>query len=1095
MLLVAATLVLAVCASSDADNAAKSDVPSAPAQDRQPLERAPGAVMGSTGKSPLSFLAGRRHMQPVNVSDSVSSIADLTTVKEMESAITDLMMGKSQISATPMGGSVKTIKNLLTKTMMPKVLAAHSADQRLLDRLKGEIGKCASTKASSFRGAETEFTKYKESSRLHKECRAEEASLYSAKKSCALEQQSAYRIKVLKCKAYASVAQQYGTTKNNKEIVNKAGTESVESYISRLSVTFCGKHVHGRTGEISRPGGWGGGLAGGMLDQFLKAKEDCGKASSDYSSKVKDCKRKMHTYNVQKAKCNQYQTSMDGASCQRAVLVKDACESYAGCYQAKLKTYQIAERRVRFDERDRKAEWRGLKRMECLMSGFADGKVTDKEVEACKEKTHNTTQLDITFPEIPSLVKCVLPVLYPATGAYKRAEFAPLPALAKGKPTTHCSGVDEIATSPAGGSPKSCKCTRIALNGYFSAGPIVKCTDCKDIYRSKDKSSCPRGTKLFSPRSGADWKTFLASATPLRAPNWIVDVTRPQNSCGGCTSSPMNSGSSRQKTWRTSDGSAWWLRSTRYSEPNGDYTANCFLDLWRTPGNEHSVTFNDGRCNYHSSSYYCQPVKTPLKPGPGSPDACRCHNVDLAGGYSAGALVKCEQCLTVYRSSQKNSCPEGMKIFSPRTRSDWKTFLSSAGPLRAPHWIIDITRPQNGCGGCTRYAMRSTQPQQATWTTSDKSPWWLRDSRYNEPNGDYKANCFLDLWRTPATENSIQFNDGSCHYRSRSYYCQPVKEEPKPELVVAEPEMEKMLVAPDSLKDGFAEEVFYFAQGSELPSLKGKATNLIRKVDEVNYPNSAGPFSGLSQKENFAMRWTGFLIIRRAGSYVFQLSSDDGSKLNIDGSIAVNNDGEHSEKKKSGTVKLVVGQHSIKTLMFQKDGKSAMQLTYKGPDTGGSYTPMPGKHVMAKGLKESVYYIKDMKQLPDFTQKVATMRIVPHVAYGHSATTWKGFSQVGDFAVRWTGILKISSTGRYRFSIISDDGSKLFINDALLVNNDGLHGLKNKESDYNVELSRNAVRLEYFQGGGKAGMVFRYMGSDSGNKMKYVPSSALETDY
>jgi hypothetical protein len=33
-----------------------------------------------------------------------------------------------------------------------------------------------------------------------------------------------------------------------------------------------------------------------------------------------------------------------------------------------------------------------------------------------------------------------------------------------------------------------------------------------------------------------------------------------------------------------------------------------------------------------------------------------------------------------------------MKIFSPRSRADRKTFLDSAGPLRDPHWIIDVLR-------------------------------------------------------------------------------------------------------------------------------------------------------------------------------------------------------------------------------------------------------------------------------------------------------------------------------------------------------------------------------------------------------------------
>ena len=51
----------------------------------------------------------------------------------------------------------------------------------------------------------------------------------------------------------------------------------------------------------------------------------------------------------------------------------------------------------------------------------------------------------------------------------------------------------------------------------------------------------------------------------------------------------MNSGNNKQKSWKTSDGSPWWLRSTRYNEPNGDYSANCFLNLWHNPKNENSV--------------------------------------------------------------------------------------------------------------------------------------------------------------------------------------------------------------------------------------------------------------------------------------------------------------------------------------------------------------------------------------------------------------------------------------------------------------------------------------------------------------------------
>jgi hypothetical protein len=715
---------------------------------------APGADVPTGNQAPEASSQDGNTSSDLKASDALTSAS-------MEAAITDLMLGKTAFGATPMGGSIKQIQKLITKEMMPKVIQAKKDDQNTLDRLIADLKKCGSTMNRVNPVVRARFSQYLRNSNLHRSCRGNEAVKLSSSRSCRREESSLRSIKTLKCKNFADVSRKYGDTNRNRAVVSKAGSESIESYIRRIDRTVC---PTGRKGSD------------GMLGKYLQAKKECNQARSKWVTKSRDCKRRRHAWVVAKSKCNQYQTFMDSNSCKSAVLKKDSCESYSGCYYSKLNSYRIAERKVRIEEKDRRAEWRGLKRIGCLIDAFADGKVSNKEVDACKRKSHSTKFLDIRYPKIPRLIRCTFSPLYPATGAYQRREIAPLPSLARGTKSAECSGIKAIATKPARRSPKSCKCRRVVLNGHYSAGPMVKCTNCLDVRRSRDRSSCPAGTKIFSPASRADWKTFLSSAGPLRAPNWIIDVTRPQNGCGGCKYNVMNSGNKNQKSWRTSDGSPWWLRSTTYGEPNGDYNANCFLDLWKTPRNENDVTFNDGRCNYHSKSYYCQRVAIQLKPKAGSPASCKCSRVALTGRYSAGALVRCDQCLTVYRSSQKNSCPNGMKIFSPRSRSDWKTFLTSAGPLRAPHWIIDVTRPQNSCGGCTRHPMKSTSPQQASWRTSDGSQWWLRNSKYKEPNGDYSANCFMDLWKRPRNENDVTFNDGRCFYRSRSYYCQPVQQ-------------------------------------------------------------------------------------------------------------------------------------------------------------------------------------------------------------------------------------------------------------------------------------------------------------------------------
>jgi len=381
------------------------------------------------------------------------------------------------------------------------------------------------------------------------------------------------------------------------------------------------------------------------------------------------------------------------------------------------------------------------------------------------------------------LAKCEVPRLYPNTALYKLANFAPLPALAKGKLDAYeCAGITEISTEPATGSPHTCRCKRVTMNGPFTPGPLVACTNCLDVRRSQEKNSCPDGTKLFSPQSHSDWKTFYASAPPLRAPHFIVDITRPQNGCGGCQHSAMNSQNPKQRSWTTSDGTPWWLRGTPdFKEPNGDYSANCYLNVGSAPVNRSAeiTGTNDNKCNYHSKSYYCQPTDIPLKPKPGSPEACSCKQITLAGKDSAGALIKCTNCLKVSKSTQQNSCPIGTKIFSPRTREDWRTFIASATPLRSPDWIIDVTQAQDGCPGCSKHAMNSHTPALATWMTSDRSPWFLRGSAYSEPTGDYKANCYLKLL-SAESEDSVTFNDRDCKHSSNAYYCQPVQAVPKP---------------------------------------------------------------------------------------------------------------------------------------------------------------------------------------------------------------------------------------------------------------------------------------------------------------------------
>lgn len=77
-------------------------------------------------------------------------------------------------------------------------------------------------------------------------------------------------------------------------------------------------------------------------------------------------------------------------------------------------------------------------------------------------------------------------------------------------------------------------------------------------------------------------------------------------------------------------------------------------------------------------------------------------------------------------------------------------------------------------------------------------------------------------------------------------------------------------------------------------------------------------FPGVTNRfEWFALDYKGAFAVPSTGSYRFRLTSDDGSKLFIDGNNVIDNDGIHGDSPMEGTVDLTEGVHSIEVQYFQ----------------------------------------------------------------------------------------------------------------------------------------------------------------------------------
>ncbi len=91
---------------------------------------------------------------------------------------------------------------------------------------------------------------------------------------------------------------------------------------------------------------------------------------------------------------------------------------------------------------------------------------------------------------------------------------------------------------------------------------------------------------------------------------------------------------------------------------------------------------------------------------------------------------------------------------------------------------------------------------------------------------------------------------------------------------------------------------------------------------------------GLSQKNRpdlFSFRFSGYIRIPETSVYAFELSSDDGSILQIGGKTVVNNNGLHGMQGKQGVVALERGYHPIVVDYFERDGSDDLRLEVKSP--------------------------------------------------------------------------------------------------------------------------------------------------------------------
>ena len=335
-----------------------------------------------------------------------------------------------------------------------------------------------------------------------------------------------------------------------------------------------------------------------------------------------------------------------------------------------------------------------------------------------------------------------------------------------------------------------------------------------------------------------------------------------------------------------------------------------------------------------------------------------------------------------------------------------------------------------------------------------------------------------------------------------------------------------------------------------------------------------------TQEDRFGFKFEGYINIPATDNYTFYTSSDDGSKLYIDGAEIVDNDGAHGTRERSGTVEnLTAGMHKFKVTYYENGGGQNLWASWKSSTIAKATIPASaftenfnipsapnapsnlqlsttghssinlswqdnsnnetgfeilrsvdnsGPYVKAgttaanatsfndTGLEANTkYYYKvrafsasgesgfaDDQSGLDFNYHEGSYSSLASIIDGSAAVRLSGkidnFSieprlRNTSFAFRWNGKINIPTAGEYTFYTRSDDGSSLYIDGNLVVNNDYDQGMTERSGNITLTKGMHDIMVGFRQGGGGYGLEVSYQGP--GINKQFIPNAVLTKEW
>jgi predicted alpha-1,2-mannosidase len=93
------------------------------------------------------------------------------------------------------------------------------------------------------------------------------------------------------------------------------------------------------------------------------------------------------------------------------------------------------------------------------------------------------------------------------------------------------------------------------------------------------------------------------------------------------------------------------------------------------------------------------------------------------------------------------------------------------------------------------------------------------------------------------------------------------------------------------------------------------------------------------------------------------------------------------------------------------------------------------------------------------------------------------------FSFDYEGYINIIAEGQYTFYLASNDGGRFYLDDQMMINNDGLHPEVEVSKSVKLKAGLHSISVKYFQEGGRNGLIVSWQGP--GIPKQEIPASVL----